>query len=283
MGAMAGLLLTGFLLTVARASAGTMAQVEHAPILSRVRVASVSDGDTFRAHVGRRLESIRLIGVDAPEVGPGEEPHGREALEFARRTLLQKTVWLEFDVRQRDTFGRLLAYVWLEPPDRRDPAATGMQMFNARLLVEGYGQVMTVPPNVRYAEWFVRWQEQARAARRGLWAAEESAAGAAPHHRGETMVVIASVDLRAEAVVIANRGNAPVDLSGWILVSERGNQRFVFPAGTSLPAGGSLRVVSGPPAASGPGRLLWTRSHIWNNAGDPAVLLTPAGVRVSRR
>ena len=44
-------------------------------------------------------------------------------------------------------------------------------MFNARLLLEGYGRVMTIQPNSRYSDLFARFQAEARAARRGLWRA----------------------------------------------------------------------------------------------------------------
>jgi micrococcal nuclease len=69
-------------------------------------------------------------------------------------------VRLELDVRARDQYGRLLAYVWV-----------GDLMVNAELVRLGYAQVMTVPPNVRHQALFVKLQREARAAGRGLWAA----------------------------------------------------------------------------------------------------------------
>jgi len=38
------------------------------------------------------------------------------------------------------------------------------------LMEEGYAQVMTVPPNVKYADYFVKLQKKAREDRKGLWA-----------------------------------------------------------------------------------------------------------------
>ncbi|MDR7423626.1 MAG: thermonuclease family protein [Armatimonadota bacterium] len=43
-------------------------------------------------------------------------------------------------------------------------------MVNAALVRLGYAQVMTVPPNVRYAELLLKLQREAREAGRGLWA-----------------------------------------------------------------------------------------------------------------
>ena len=66
---------------------------------------------------------------------------------------------LELDVQNMDPYGRLLAYVYL--PDG--------QMFNETLLEEGYAQVATFPPNVKYQKLFLKAQREAREANRGLW------------------------------------------------------------------------------------------------------------------
>lgn len=43
-------------------------------------------------------------------------------------------------------------------------------MLNAILLAEGYAQVSTFPPNVRYVEVFIALQAEARQQGKGLWA-----------------------------------------------------------------------------------------------------------------
>ena len=70
-----------------------------------------------------------------------------------------KTVRLELDVRERDRYRRLLAYVYV-----------GDVMVNAELVRLGYAHAMTVPPNVAHASRFVSLERQAREAGRGLWA-----------------------------------------------------------------------------------------------------------------
>lgn len=131
------------------------------------------DGDTIEVKlINGKTETVRLIGMDTPEVvhpTRGEEPFGREASDFTRRTLAGKGVYLELDAAERDRYGRLLAYVWLSRPERGDEAEVRERMFNARLLLGGYGQLLTIPPNVRYAEMFRRFQAEAREAERGLW------------------------------------------------------------------------------------------------------------------
>ncbi len=42
-------------------------------------------------------------------------------------------------------------------------------MFNAILVLEGYAQVMTVPPNVKYSDYFVKFQREAKEQNKGLW------------------------------------------------------------------------------------------------------------------
>jgi competence protein ComEC len=93
---------------------------------------------------------------------------------------------------------------------------------------------------------------------------------------------IATIDLVKEIVTITNTGAAEVDLTGWKLVSEEGNQTFNFPSGAKIPAGGSINIVSGPNVAAGPNTLLWTNSNVWNNSGDPGILYNSQGQVISR-
>lgn len=125
-------------------------------------VVMVVDGDTIHVRVDARIEKIRYIGINTPEVRhptKGEEPGGREASAVNRRLVEGQQVRLELDVQRRDQYGRLLAYVWV----------AGL-MVNAELVRQGYAQVMTVPPNVRYQARFLALQREAREARRGLFA-----------------------------------------------------------------------------------------------------------------
>ncbi|NLG69768.1 MAG: nuclease-like protein [Firmicutes bacterium] len=234
-------------------------------------VVRVVDGDTLVVWADGREETVRLIGVDTPEtVHPtiGAQPGGPEASAFTRRLLPPGTrVTLELDVQQRDRYGRMLAYVYL--PDGR--------MLNAELLRTGLAQLMTIPPKVGYVDLFVRLQREAREAGRGLWG-EVAPAPATAGGGG----LIVSVDLAGEEVVLVNDGDGPVDLSGWALISVAGNQRFTFPVGTVLEPGARLVVRSGPSASPGPGVLIWTSAHVWNNQGDPAELRDPSGQLIAR-
>ena len=77
---------------------------------------------------------------------------------------------LEFDHRRRDEYRRLLAYVWV-----------GGVMINAEMVRRGYAEVMSVPPDFRHRALFVRLQDEARAAGRGLWQAAPPVKLPPPH------------------------------------------------------------------------------------------------------
>lgn len=123
-------------------------------------VTNVVDGDTIDISPAvDGVDRVRVIGVDAPETSFGIEPLGYEATAFADSLLYGREITLEFDVERTDPYERVLAYVYLSDGS----------MFNERLVAEGYGQVATYPPNVKYVDRFLAAQESARTAGRGLW------------------------------------------------------------------------------------------------------------------
>jgi micrococcal nuclease len=125
-----------------------------------VVVSRVVDGDTIEVSpaVGG-IADVRLIGVDTPETYGGTDPYGEKASAFTTQRLEGRQVALEFDVERIDPYVRVLAYVWL-------PDGT---MFNEVLVREGYAQVATFPPNVKYVARFLAAQREARAEGAGLW------------------------------------------------------------------------------------------------------------------
>ena len=139
-----------------------------APVASQgdpavVQVVRVIDGDTIQVCCvfGDRVK-VRYIGVDTPETHHpmrGVERYGMEAAEANRKLVDGKTVRLEFDVQQLDKYGRTLAYVYLQDGT----------FVNAWLVENGYAMVMTVPPNVKHQELFLKLQREAKEAGLGLW------------------------------------------------------------------------------------------------------------------
>ena len=145
----------------------------------KAKIKRVVDGDTaiiyFLTTDGTRYkeERIRFIGVNTPEsVDPNRpvEYYGKEASDFTKKELKDKTIWVLTDAGVRDKYDRLLGYIWLDEPQNLDSEKeVRAKMFNARLLLKGYAQTMTIQPNVRYSNMFVKFQREARDAKRGLW------------------------------------------------------------------------------------------------------------------
>jgi micrococcal nuclease len=123
----------------------------------------VIDGDTVIAQFDNgTAETIRLLGVDTPEVVDPRKPvqcFGHAASDFTKAHLTGKRVSLELDAEQRDKYGRLLTYVILNG-----------HRYNDELLVRGYARFLVIPPNGSHARAMLRDELAAKAARRGLWA-----------------------------------------------------------------------------------------------------------------
>lgn len=128
-------------------------------------VTKLVDGDTFWVNGKNGIdEKIRLIGIDAHETR--NTPHkakgsyGQAAAKYLRQLILKKKVRLEYDVQKKDRYGRTLAYAYLE---------NGV-FINAHLVKYGYASVLTVVPNVKFAEKLYLYQYEAREKKRGMWA-----------------------------------------------------------------------------------------------------------------
>lgn len=131
------------------------------------------DGDTvYVKRANQKQEKIRFIGVNTPETKhptKGVEYFGKEASDFTKSALLGKAVYLEKDTSERDRYGRLLRYIWLQIPQNKDENEVKTKLFNAILVKEGYAQVSTFPPDVKYAKYFIKFQREAKDMKKGLW------------------------------------------------------------------------------------------------------------------
>jgi micrococcal nuclease len=155
-------------------------------------VARVIDGDILLLSNG---EKVRLIGVDTPEskdnaklkrdpkkAGQDAETiikMGEKAADLTRKLVEGKQVRLEYDAQKKDRYGRTLAYIYIFVCSRCDVLPNPeyyykfdgpVEIFlNATLIKAGYARVMTVRPNVKHQDLFVKLQKEARKAERGLW------------------------------------------------------------------------------------------------------------------
>lgn len=94
-------------------------------------------------------------------------------------------------------------------------------------------------------------------------------------------VEISGLDKKGELVTIKSISNKDIDMTGWKLVSVRGNQQFIFPSYT-LKAGTSVTV--GGFDSRDKSDFIWEEGNgIWNNSdSDPAELYDNFGNLISR-
>jgi len=120
------------------------------------RVYKIVDGDTVVLKGG---ETVRYLNIDTPEVN---RPYAAEATALNRKLVRFKDVRLELDVKDRDTYGRLLAYVYVETDE-------GWVMVNLELVRAGLARLLFIPPNGRYRGAFEAALQDAMVHRRGMW------------------------------------------------------------------------------------------------------------------
>ncbi len=153
----------------------------------KAKVVRVVDGDTIVVSIPKTTFNnrktlknlrfnLRLIGIDTPESKPNRRAKiqsketdkdvktivklGKKAKAFTKNLVKgYRYVFLEFDLQPQDRYGRLLAYVWL--PDGR--------MLNKEIICNGYAYPLTIPPNIKYKDQFLKCFHYARENKLGLW------------------------------------------------------------------------------------------------------------------
>lgn len=124
-------------------------------------VTLVVDGDTIQIDSGER---VRYIGIDTPEIthSPVDQPEcfGPEATARNRELVLGKEVTLVKDDSDRDRYGRLLRYVYVDG-----------ELVSYVLTREGYARAIFIKPDVRQYPLLKSAQDSAQSAGIGLWGA----------------------------------------------------------------------------------------------------------------
>lgn len=124
------------------------------------RVVDVSEGDiiTIEPALGGARETVRLQGIDAPEL---DQPYGQAAKAFVISAALHKTVYVRPGPQGTDSYDRIVAVV--EVP--------GMGILQEMLLEAGLAWVW--PRYCRNCNNWEAMQAQAKSGHRGLWADPE--------------------------------------------------------------------------------------------------------------
>jgi endonuclease YncB( thermonuclease family) len=236
---------------------------------ARAAVVRVIDGDTMVVRMlGSSLpgtaagaeETVRLIGIDAPET---DEDFAKEATTALEDLVGGSEVNLDVDVEPRDQYGRLLAYVFGDDDT----------FVNAELLRQGVATIYTVPPNVEHADELQQAEDEAEAAKVGMWAA----APASPLQITEVEYNPPgddTLDLNQEYIIFEVLVTG--SLQGYAVEDESGH-RFEFPDRV-YKKGQTLTLHTGRGNAT-QSDLYWgaNGSAVWNNDGDMVKVLDPQG------
>jgi micrococcal nuclease len=133
------------------------------------RVVEVIDGDTIKVDIAGKIETVRLIGIDTPEIAnpynPREDYFGPEAAQYAKQLLENQLVYLIPDPMQsnRDKYNRLLRYVFLEDGT----------LVNAKLIADGFAYNYIYEP-FQFMKQFDYLEKQAKEKQLGLWSSKKT-------------------------------------------------------------------------------------------------------------
>lgn len=116
--------------------------------------------------------TLRLLLVDTPESvkkGVDPQPYSIEASNFTKSTLLSgDTVYIEYDEGDKtDKYGRHLGYLWFYSNDD-----CNWQMFNEKLISEGYARVGYIYSQKRYLNKLYKAQDYAKLNKLNIWSVE---------------------------------------------------------------------------------------------------------------
>lgn len=138
--------------------------------LTEATVTKVVDGDTIWVTIDGKEEKVRLIGINSPEYTKEIEPYGKEATEFTTNALLGKTIYLQKDISDKDSYDRLLRYVWTEDVSNKmdDPNILDY-LFNYTLVNEGLAESNYYKPDIKYQKILENAETQAKENKKGMW------------------------------------------------------------------------------------------------------------------
>lgn len=122
------------------------------------KVTKVIDGDTIEIEGGQK---VRYIGVDTAEMDdkdPVKLCYAQKAFEKNKELVEGKEIHLEKDVSEKDKYGRLLRYVYMEET-----------FVNDYLTRSGFASAVTYPPDIKYQKQFQEAQREAKDNNLGLW------------------------------------------------------------------------------------------------------------------
>jgi len=230
-------------------------------------VSEVIDGDTVKLQNG---ETVRLLGINAPEKG---QPYYEESTNRLKQLIEGKEVILEKDVNDKDQYGRLLRYIFLNDEN-----------INVKLVREGLATAYIIPPNIKYEAELKEAENEAKNSEINIWRqpkqgeCDNRCIGIYYFHWNA-----AGNDcdnLNDEYVIFKNSCSYPCNLTGWSVKDESSRNPYIFPE-FILESGSTVTLYTGCGTDTDTS-LYWcssgyTCNAIWNNRGDTLYLRNSNG------
>ena len=237
-----------------------------------VEIGRIIDGDSLELFIDGAEVEVRIEGINAPELytlGDVESCAGDRARSHFDQLTAQADR-LGFQAGEEDRFGRTLGVV------DADGVALTYSMVEA-----GWALALWSAED----DALIEAMRDAASAERGIWGDECGAPASDDLEITEAEVNAPGDDrenLNGEWVTVTNTGSETVDLTGWTIRDETTSNRFLIDDQV-LPAGASVRFISGSGSNGGGDYYLGEEFPVWSNRGETILLADPAGLIAAYR
>ncbi len=214
-----------------------------------VVVERVIDGDT----VVVKGNSLRLLGINAPEKGEAQYDRAKEYLEDL---VLNKTVYYEEGREKRDKYGRLLAYLFIDGEN-----------INLKLIKRGFANIYFPSGKDKYySEFKATWEECVE---------ENKNLCKKSKHKCAECILLSEFDYMHDRVVFRNLCPFDCNITNW-KIHDEGRKKFVFPD-FELDSQEYVEIIVGE-GKDDKDTLYWTKeSYVWTRKGDTLFLRDKEG------
>lgn len=245
----------------------------------KIIVSSVIDGDTIKLSTS---EEVRLIGINAPEEG---EKCYEEAKEYLEEWVLGKEVILEKDIEDKDQYGRLLRYIFIDNYN-----------INQKMVLNGLAHKQLYGSNTKYSSLFEEAENIAKENCGCIWQPcltnnnkeDEEKKEIADYIEDKCFVIIKfhfdaegndNYNLNDEYVSIKNTCDYSINMNNWTIKDETASHIYYFPD-FSIEGENFITLYTGigeNKFTFEGDKLYWGREEgnygaIWNNNGDTLFL-----------
>lgn len=172
-------------------------------------VTRIVDGDTIKAMVNNKEETIRLLGINTPEKG---KPYSNEAKNFLNG-FINESIELLRDKEDLDKYGRKLRYVFY-----------GNRILNVEILEQGLATSFMLD-ELKYKDKLKTAENLARNNKLGLWKKSVDICG--------NCIVLQELNPKEEFFIIKNNCDFQCDLENW-LVKDDANHFFYMKSMNAL-------------------------------------------------